>query len=183
MSGMADVSVRPARPDDAAAIAQIQLSVWRQEYAELLPEAALASLSSQQLADSWRQAAQSPPSPHHHLLVALDGDTIVGFAASAPAEDPYLDPQVDAELLALHISPDAIAHGHGSRLLAAAVDHWLEDGFSHAVTWVFARDEPLRRFLEGAGWADDGAIRTLEPESEDGPVEQIRLATQLLDEA
>jgi GNAT superfamily N-acetyltransferase len=180
---MADVSVRPARADDAPAIAHVQLSAWRQEYADLLPSDALASLSTEQLTDSWRQAATSPPTPHHHLLVALDGATVVGFAASAPAEDPFLDPKVDVELLALHISPDAVAHGHGSRLLAAAVDHWREDGFSHAVAWVFARDEPLRRFLEGAGWADDGAIRTLEPDSGEGPVEQVRLATHLVDEA
>ena len=39
---MADVSVRPARPQDAERIARVQLETWRAAYAEVLPPEALA---------------------------------------------------------------------------------------------------------------------------------------------
>ena len=38
---MADVSVRPARPEDAERIARVQLATWREAYAALLPPQAL----------------------------------------------------------------------------------------------------------------------------------------------
>lgn len=178
---MADVSVRPARVGDAGEVARVQLDSWRHGYAELLP-ATLADLTVEQVAQPWAASLQAP-NPRHHLLVALDGDSVVGFAATAPASDPYLDGSVDAELLALHVQPEATGAGHGSRLLAATVDHLREDGFTHAVTWVFAADEPLRRFLEGTGWADDGAVRSLEGDPGSAAVEQVRLATDLGDTA
>jgi GNAT superfamily N-acetyltransferase len=180
MADMADVSVRQARRSDASDVARIQLESWRSGYAELLP-AALAELTVEQVAEPWEASLSAPPSPRHHLLVALDGDAVVGFAATAPATDPYLDPAVDAEVLALHVQPEATRAGHGSRLLAATVDYLREDGFTHGVMWVFAADEPLRRFLEGTGWADDGAVRSLEADAGKPPVEQVRLATQLVE--
>ena len=41
---MADVSVRPAAPDDADDIAQIQVDTWRTAYRDLVPAPVLAAL-------------------------------------------------------------------------------------------------------------------------------------------
>ena len=42
---MADVSVRPARAEDAAEIGRIQILTWRTAYQKLLPAAVLEALS------------------------------------------------------------------------------------------------------------------------------------------
>nr|WP_067461716.1 GNAT family N-acetyltransferase [Actinomadura macra] len=180
---MADVGVRPARRADAAAVADIQVRTWRQGYRDLLPAGVLARVTGPEALAAWRErwaeAATSPPSPRHRLLVAVSSDLVVGFAAHGPAEDDDLDPAATAELITLLVDPLHSRAGHGSRLLAASVDLLREDGFATLTTWAFEEDEVTRRFLGAAGWAPDGAARTLDMGE---PVRQIRLHTDIRDD-
>ncbi|SEG61564.1 L-amino acid N-acyltransferase YncA [Thermomonospora echinospora] len=177
---MADVGVRPARRADAAAVADIQVRAWREGYRDLLPAAVLAEVTGPQAVavwrDRWTEAATAPPGPRHRLLVAVSADLVVGFAAHAPATDPDLDPAVTAELVTLLVDPLHGRAGHGSRLLAATADLLREDGFGTVVAWVFEGDTAMRRFLGSAGWAPDGARRTLDMGE---PVVMIRLHTDI----
>jgi GNAT superfamily N-acetyltransferase len=173
---VADVSVRPARPLDAERVARVQLSTWRTAYADLLPEDAL-SVPEEQVAALWLRAVEVPPSPRHRLLVAMERDELVGFAALAPAEDDDLDGDTAGELTALLVEPRWGRRGHGSRLLAAAVDTWRPQGVVTAVVWAWERDGATRSFLTSAGWEPDGAVRGLDT----GPrvQRQLRLHTSL----
>lgn len=177
---MADVGVRPARRADAAAVADIQVRAWRQGYRDLLPAAALADVTSADAQKAWRErwaeSVTAPPSPRHRLLVAVASDLVTGFAAHGPAEEPDHDPAGTAELLTLLVDPMHTRTGHGSRLLAATVDLLREDGFETLVTWAFEGDEVFRTFLGSAGWAPDGAARTLDMGD---PVRQIRMHTDI----
>jgi GNAT superfamily N-acetyltransferase len=149
---MADVSVRPARPEDAEHVARIQLATWQQCYAGLLPPEAL-ELPLVEVAAVWLRGIELPPSPQHLVLVALDGGTPVGFASLE-----------GDELAVLLVEPRWGRRGHGSRLLAAAVEHWRADGVEVATTWVFDDDSVVADFLTSAGWGADDAFRTLESE-------------------
>ena len=169
---MADVSVRPARPQDAERVARVQLSTWRTAYADLLPAAAL-DVPEVQAAALWLGAVESPPSPQHRLLVAFERDELVGFAASGPAEDV----PGGVELLTLLVEPRWGRRGHGSRLVAACVDSWRGDGFVTAVTWAWERDPATRGFLIGSGWEPDGQVRGLD--TGDGVQRQLRFHTDL----
>src|SRR3954451_16236642 len=98
---VADVSVRPARPEDAERVARVQLSTWTTAY-DFLPAEPLDA-PEEQAAALWLRAIELPPSPQHRVLVAMDRAELVGFAASAPAED---DEAVEAvELTALVVEP------------------------------------------------------------------------------
>jgi ribosomal protein S18 acetylase RimI-like enzyme len=165
---MADRSVRVAWADDAPAIAAVQARAFRQSYAELLPTAVLAGVDAEAFAQTWRQAIARPPSARHRVLVALERNMVVGFAATAPSDDPDAEP-ADGEVVALHVDPDATGAGHGSRLVSAVADALRADGFSH-----------VRRFLEPAGWAADGAHRQLDLTGDGSTtLRQIRLQTDL----
>lgn len=164
---MADVSVRPARPADAEHVAHVQLTTWEQAYAKLVGP---LDVPLEQLAAVWLNAIEAPPSPQHRLLVALDGPSVVGFAASEPADDAV-------ELTALMVDPRWGRRGHGSRLLAASVDHWRGDGVALAQHWAFEADRVVTEFLEAAGWAYDGLGRGLDTGSRVVP--QRRLHTAL----
>ena len=175
---MADVSVRPARPGDAERVARLQLSTWRTAYADLLPPEAL-EVPEEQVAALWLRAVEVPPSAQHRVLVAMERDELVGFAALAPAEDDGLDPATTAEVAALLVEPRWGRRGHGSRLLAAAVDTWRGDGVRTAVLWAWERDAATRSFLASAGWELDGAARGLDT----GPrvQRQVRMHVSLED--
>ena len=158
---MADVSVRPARPQDAERVARVQLSTWRTAYADLLPPQTL-DLPEVQAAALWLGAVESPPTREHRLLVAMDGAELVGFAASGPGSDEGTDPTTTVELLTLLVEPRWGRRGHGSRLVAASVEHWRGAGFTTAMAWAWERDPATRSFLAGSGWEPDGTVRGLD---------------------
>jgi len=154
----ADVSVRAARPGDAAAVAAVHARAWRAAYADLLDAATLAELTPAALAGPWREAVASPPSPRHAVFVAVAGDLVVGFAAAAPSEDADAGP-LDGEVVALAVDPAHQRAGHGSRLLAAATDHLRDAGLRGVTVWTPVADAPRREFLAAAGLRADGATR------------------------
>lgn len=150
----ADVSVRPATPEDAATIARVQLAAWRSTHAERLA-GALEQLDESAFEPGWSEAITAPPSRAHRVLVACAGVRVVGFVAVRPvAEDT-------GEVVALEVHPDEQRSGHGSRLLAAAVDTMRQDGARAMTAWVLDGDEARERFYSGAGLGPDGRVREL----------------------
>jgi GNAT superfamily N-acetyltransferase len=173
---VAEVSVRLANVQDASAIAAVQAASWKDALAGTLPPAVLDQLRGAQAVEQWRRAVLDPPTTSHRLLVALAGADVVGFAAIGPAGDADSDGQTDAELLAVGVLPERAGEGHGSRLVNAGVDHLRGDGFTHVHVWLTDTDRALRPFLEGAGWADDGARRRLDLRGDgDVVIDQVRL--------
>ena len=179
--------VRPARPEDAAEIARIQLVTWRTAYRRMFPPHVLANLDEAYLARGWHEAIGEPPSARHRVLIAVEqGDSsawVVGFAASGPADEQALapgEPELGDDVAAiteLLIEPRWNRRGHGSRLLAAVVDLWREDGFATAVAWAYEQDKPMQKFLASAGWETDGAGRALDVD--DMLVPQVRFHVSL----
>jgi len=180
---VADVSVRPAQPEDAPELGRIQADTWRVAYEHVVPQAALADLSTEAAAESWGVAIAAPPSPRHHVLVAQEQQWQVGFAALGPADDLEPDdpePDATAALAVLVVEPRWGRRGHGSRLLAAAVDTARGDGMTRMVAWLPEGDRVTRDFLVSAGWAPDGLARALDTGA--GELREIRLHT-VLDES
>ena len=166
LTGTADVSVRPARPDDAAAIARVQTVTWRTAYRAVLPLAVLDEWDEGAVAATWRAAVSTPPTPGHGVLVAVEQGEVVGFAAYGPAEaapgDPPSPDGPATEVAPLLVEPRWGRRGHGSRLLAAVSDLAAATGAGRLVTWLPEADEVSAGFLESAGWDRDGWARTLE---------------------
>jgi ribosomal protein S18 acetylase RimI-like enzyme len=82
---------------------------------------------------------------------------VAGFVSAGPATDADRWPGTDAELYELRVEPAQTGRGHGSRLLHAAVDTLVSDGFRTLSMWALETDRALLAFLESSGWAADGA--------------------------
>ncbi|MFF0340746.1 GNAT family N-acetyltransferase [Kribbella sp. NPDC004875] len=177
-SPVAETSVRLALPAEANDIGEIQVAAWRTSYAGLLPADVLADLNPAQFAAQWRAALLAPGEARNRVMVALAGRTLVGFAAITPSDDPDADPQHDALIAELAVSPEATRAGHGSRLLNAVVDTIRADGFGRVTVWVNSTDDVLRAFYTESGWAPDGAHRELDLYGDASVrIKQIRLHT------
>jgi ribosomal protein S18 acetylase RimI-like enzyme len=172
----ADVSCRVAWADDAPAIAAVQVRAWRASYADLLPAELLAAMTTEDVAADWREALVRPPDARNRVLIALERTLVTGFAVTGPAVDPDCDPIAVGELTDLTVDPHQRRAGHGSRLMQAGIDTLRADRFTRAVTWVATQDDATRALLTSAGWAPDGAHRTLDLTG-DGTVQvkQVRL--------
>jgi ribosomal protein S18 acetylase RimI-like enzyme len=181
-TGEATPSVRRAAPGDAAAVADIQRRCWQRSYGHLAP-----APDSGDTADQWRAALATGETL---AWVACTGGTVVGVAladttpeevaAARDARDGSTQP-ASAELVVLDVDPSAQRVGHGSRLLTAVADHLRAGGVALLHTWVLLDDVPRVRFLKSAGFAPDGARRTLADE-QGNEVRLTRLATRLTDD-
>ncbi len=184
LTGSADVSVRPARAGEAADIARVQAVAWRTAYRSVLPAELLDTWDEQAAGQAWRTAVEAPPTPAHLVLVALEQETVVGFTAFGPAEladgeEP--DPAgPTSEVSTLLVEPRWGRRGHGSRLLAAAVDLARSQGVVRLRTWIPEADAVSAAFLESAGWEPDGWARTLD--TGDAPLRELRWHTGLAEE-
>jgi L-amino acid N-acyltransferase YncA len=168
---VADVAVRAARASDVPEIARIQVDTWRTAYRRFLPAGVLDALTVELATPAWAAAVDSPPSAAHHVLVATERDEIVGFTAVGPSEEEDAAPG-EAAVAALLVEPRWGRRGHGSRLLAAAVEHLRGDAATRLVAWVPDGDRASAGFYTAAGWEQDGTVRTLEADG--GTVRESR---------
>ena len=173
--------VRPARAEDLTAIGQVQAATMlasleaghTAEHSAPLPEGVRAMIAAPVIAAGWETAVAAPPSPEHHVLVATTAQadavsrTVVGLLGLAPTQSMDAEGHVDeagvqaVEVTALGVEPASQRRGHGSRLLAAAVDLARQDGARALVAWVVRGDESVSRLLSSVGMAPTGAHRVL----------------------
>ena len=166
--------MRPARAGDADDLARVQVASWRSAFAGIVPPALLGELTSLEAAavwrDRWRKAIGNPPTSRHRVLTAVSGAPVsgapvsgapprevAGFVSAGPATDADRWPATDAEIYEFRVAPDRTGQGHGGRLMHAAAETLVSDGFRTVSIWVLEADAAVRRFLESAGWAADGA--------------------------
>lgn len=173
---MADVSVRTANGDDVAEIARIQVLTWQTGYSRMLPPEVLQAATPELVTERWRAAVTQPPTPRHHVLVATEQEATVGFVAFGPSTDEDADDSI-AEIATMLVEPRWGRRGHGSRMLAATVEHLRQDDFRATRTWLLDRDAASTSFYESAGWQRDGVARTLAAGAQE--LREIRLHVAL----
>ena len=145
------------------------MASWRCGLAGIVPPGLLAELTGEEASavwrDRWLTAVTNPPTSRHRVLAAVTDSLpreVVGFVSSGPATDADRWPGTDAEIYEFRVRPDRIGQGHGGRLLHAAADTLVADGFHTVSIWVLEADAALQRFLSSAGWAPDGARAELD---------------------
>lgn len=154
---VASSSVRPATVDDGRVIADLQLSVWRQAYATVLPPAALDTDPAEHAAAWAGRIEQGGP-----VLLAVEGGEPVGFAAIGTTFDPQNLLEPVGEIEVLHVVPRWGRRGHGGRLLVSAAAELRRLGARSGRWWIPEVDTATTRFLTAAGWAEDGVRRELD---------------------
>jgi GNAT superfamily N-acetyltransferase len=173
---MALAQVRAATPDDVDEIIRIQAGTWRVAYAEWVPEAALDQLTGPAARQAW--AAAVTAGQGHHVLVATEGDWVVGFCAAAPVDADEVGVSPDqAQIVTLLVEPRWGRRGHGRRLLGAAFEEVARDGAHGGIAWLPEQDVASRACYDRIGWDPDGMGRTLD--AGDRELRELRLAGPL----
>ena len=153
---MGAVTIREADADDAEAIAEVHVVSWRWAYRGLLPGDLLDGLSVDEREQMWREAVAADPGS---VLIAADGQDILGFASVGPSRDDDALPST-GELLSLYLVERAAGTGVGARLLTEAELALRKRGFDRASLWVLGTNARARRFYDRQGWTWDGTEST-----------------------
>jgi GNAT superfamily N-acetyltransferase len=151
--------VRPARPEDAGPIAEIQLRGLPEAFAGHVPPAAFPSL--QELRRHWADEIAAGV-PRRGMLVAELDCRVVGFVRYGPTRDEDEDRGVVGEVMTVFVEEPSQGRGVGQALLRASEAALRKCGFAAATLWMAVGNERGRRFYEAAGWRLDGGEK-LEP--------------------
>jgi RimJ/RimL family protein N-acetyltransferase len=145
------LQVRRARPDDAAAIAEVHVRAWQDAYGHIFGAERLAGVTVARRLPMWRQILQDPAQTA--LVAENDAGSVVGWCTVAPSRDR----DADGEIWGIYVLPEAWGSGAGTALLAAGVDALSESGYRKIILWVLEDNPRARRFYEREGWALDGS--------------------------
>ena len=138
--------IRPAKVEDAPAIARVHVASWQSTYRGMLPDEFLASLSESGYAERWKRVISEGTSK---VYVAEDGGEVVGFASGGrerAGEKGYV-----GELYAIYVIDAAQRRGFGRELVRASVAGLRELGLDDMIIWVLRDNQPARRFYERLG--------------------------------
>jgi ribosomal protein S18 acetylase RimI-like enzyme len=140
------ITVRRARPADAAAIGAVHVAAWRSAYPGLLPDSYLSGMSATRHARHYDAAIASGATV---IVAAPDSKVprLVGFATAGPARVAGLG---DGEIETLYVLDDWRDLGVGRGLLRAAAKDLAAKGCKSAFLWVL-RDNPSRFFYQHLG--------------------------------
>lgn len=153
------VTIRDARPEDAAALGAVHVRAWQRAYrGGLMPDGYLDGLSIEERTQMWERGLAQPLRPRSARLVAEDDRRgVIGFIVVGPAGGDA--GAVDGEVYALNVDPDAWGEGVGQALLAAGTERLREAGYPEAVLWVHPGNERACAFYEAAGWLREKKAR------------------------
>jgi GNAT superfamily N-acetyltransferase len=178
--GEKTVMLRPARADDAEALATAHVRAWQVGYRGILPQDYLDAIDLDARAEQWRGWVEHGRFRRTHVVVAEVDGAVVGFAIHGPeggatdasdandandatnatGEDGDPPSGTVGELYSLNVHPTHWGAGTGSALMSYVVAALARAGHTEAVLWVLPRNARARRFYERKGWATDGAERT-----------------------
>ena len=147
------VVVRPVTEADAEALGRVHAACWHETYDHLLSQAALSRLHPERLATMWRGITKLGAS--HRQVVAVDGNDIVGFAASAPRTDADVA-ATTRELGSMYLLAAYQGTGVGQLLFDAVVDP------GPSVLWLAADNPRAHAFYRRNGYTADGREKTEE---------------------
>jgi GNAT superfamily N-acetyltransferase len=150
------LTLRPATPADALAVATVHVRSWQAGYRGLLADEYLESLRAEDRAKHYTFGSGDPNVPS--TVVAELHGRICGFASIAASRDLAAD---TGELLALYVDPDAWSTGAGRALLQNARARMHARGFASAVLWILDGNARAKRFYEIDGWVAEGVARTV----------------------
>jgi ribosomal protein S18 acetylase RimI-like enzyme len=154
------IRLRAATAADADALSRLHADSWRSAYRGMLGEAYLDGDVHAERAAFWQRALSSPPA-NQHVIVALDGDVLVGFVSLYGDDDPAWGTRIEA----VHVAPTRKRQGLGARLMAEAAA-WC--GRVHPARGIYLHvlqpNVAAQRFYErlGARNAESGVWKALD---------------------
>jgi ribosomal protein S18 acetylase RimI-like enzyme len=142
----------PAGPGDAADLARVHVTSWRETYAGLLPSGYLDRLSEPLLARRWRRRLTGG-----EVTLLADGPGgAVGYCTAAWSR--HAAAEAEAEINTIYLVREVQGLGLGRALLSSAVRVMAARGATSLIIGVLRDNEPARGFYERLGGrCEDGA--------------------------
>ena len=139
------VSIRHAKPDDAAGLSRVFEQAWREAYQGIIPGVALERMLARR-GPRWWHSTVSRGRP----LAVLDiGQGIAGYVSYGRCRDRSLPAK--GEIDELYLAPEYQGIGLGRRLFKAVRNDLADRDMERIVVWALADNERACAFYERMG--------------------------------
>ena len=143
---MNEIIIKPMETDaETDGKGMVHWQSWQETYRGLADDGYLAAMTPEKciaIARRWRD----------HILVAKDGERVIGFAGYGPYRDSTM-PDC-GEVYAIYLLKEYHGRGIGYRLMKAAEQQL--NGYGRIALWVLEGNERAIRFYERYGFSFDG---------------------------
>ncbi len=139
------LTIRAARPPDAAGIARVYVESWQDTYPGSLSHVLLANMTIGGQTGRWRAAICQG---EHVLVAEHERHGVVAMTSFGPTRDRSIG--FDGEIYTLYVAPSFLGQGAGRKLLTAAFAQLSRQGCRSCVIWAHARNN-ARFFYEAMG--------------------------------
>lgn len=154
------MSIRPAGPADAFAIAALHTHSWQAAYRGILHDDFLDGPLLEDRRALWRERlAGGTPADQLVLIDERDGE-FHGFACAFLNSDPQWGTLLDN----LHVIPKVNGQGLGRRLMFEVATWSIKQGCQRLHLWAYEQNFAARRFYERLGGLITGRDAELAPD-------------------
>jgi GNAT superfamily N-acetyltransferase len=133
------LSVRVARPEDAADLARIYIDSWQDTYAGVISHTLLGAMSLKGHTARWQAAIKSTERGSGAVLVAEESrHGAIGLCSLGAARDKAAG--FEGEIYTLYVDPAFLGRGTGRTLMAGAFETFKDRKLGSCLIWAHARN-------------------------------------------
>lgn len=154
------MTIRPAKPEDAPAIARVHVDSWRETYAGIVPDDFLANLKVERREAMWSKALRAGGVHGSGIYVAeMSTAQVVGFASGGKCRTPELG--FSGELYAIYLMRSHQGQGVGRRLFDAVAHDLVQEGHKSMMLWVLEDNSTVSFYKHLGGVATSSKVETI----------------------
>jgi len=129
------LSIRAARPEDAADLARIYIDSWHDTYAGMISHEMLGAMTLERHTARWKSVIKAGGT----VLVAQDAQHgAIGLTSLGGARDKSLG--YDGEVYTLYVDPAFLGRGCGRALMTGAFQVFKNSKMGSCLIWAHAKN-------------------------------------------
>jgi len=144
--------IRQAELSDAAALAQVHETTWRETYAGLISEQMLDAFTADARAKVWRKILSGETRRPATVYVAERGRQLVAFSSCGPQTDEnFAAAGYAGEFTSVYVLQSDQRQGLGTNLMKAMMSDLTARGLVGFTLWVPRENIPARSLYDQLG--------------------------------
>jgi GNAT superfamily N-acetyltransferase len=136
--------------DDCSQVAKIHTDSWRFAYQGIIDQIFLDQIDVVKREENWRRGVEAND-PNIIRLVAVEKNSVVGFAVGGENRTKELAPNSQAELWAIYTDPNKIRTGAGTQLMQVFSQALINLNLHSFCVWALADNHIARNFYQKNG--------------------------------
>jgi ribosomal protein S18 acetylase RimI-like enzyme len=144
--------IRQATPEDAAALADVHETTWRETYTGLMSEQMLNALTADARTEAWRRILTGETGYLSTTYVADRDGVLAAFGSCGEQRDPnFAAAGYKGEFAAVYVLASDQRRGLGTRLMRAMMEDLTGRGLTGFTLWMPRNNIPARSLYEQLG--------------------------------